>query len=360
MISLKQSKVSDIVSKKIKFLSGNPLFLSLFVTFLIFLILLEMLSLSGFFYLFIERPLMWMFFVGITFIMLFLIFSRLIFERVRLIYKNIIEFKSNKKHSWLITYDALKKAETDVENWINAKTKEIAILKETEKYRREFIGNLAHELKTPLTTIQGYVLTLLDGGLYDDSINVKYLKRTMQNIERLMSIIHDLDEITKLEKGLTNLDLKNFDLYPLIIEVVELFEKQLLDKKISIKNSISPHQVIVLADYTKIRQVLINLIDNAIKYSDTNATIEIEADQITDRYLIEITDHGMGLEPEEIPRVFERFYRTERSRSKVKEGSGLGLSIVKHIIEAHGQTIHLRSAPGIGTTVSFTLAQGKI
>lgn len=359
MNSSKPSRVSDTGLKKLKLPWGNPLFLALVLSLILIMTLILLLLFSGDNEILLRQPWLLLLYFFLAFILIYLILSRFIFEKIRVIYKNIIEFKTGKKTPWLITYNALNKTHKDVENWITTKTKEITVLKEAEKYRREFLGNLAHELKTPLTTIQGYVLTLLDGGLYDNEINMKYLRRTVQNIERLRSIINDLDEIARLEKGLESLHMKNFDFYSLLVEVIEMFENIIQKKKINIRNNIKPHEVIVFADPDKIRQVIINLLDNAIKYSDEKGSIEIEAYSMEDRYLIEITDHGIGIDAEDIPRIFERFFRTEKSRNKVKEGSGLGLSIVKHIIEAHEQSIHARSAPNVGTTISFTLSRAR-
>ena len=224
-------------------------------------------------------------------------------------------------------------------------------------YRREFLGNVSHELKTPVFNIQGYVDTLLEGGLEDETINVKFLQKTQKSVNRMIALVEDLEEISKLESVNLELNIEPFNLYDLATEVIDFMEqKAILNKTKIIINPTASKSVKVLADIQRIRQVLINLIDNAIKYGNINdPVITISFYNFHNNYLIEIQDNGIGIPEENIVRVFERFYRTEESRSRDKGGTGLGLAIVKHIIEAHRQTISVRSNLGEGTTFSFTL-----
>jgi two-component system phosphate regulon sensor histidine kinase PhoR len=249
---------------------------------------------------------------------------------------------------------------TQVElDWNEEKQKEIDELKQMAKYRREFVGNVSHELKTPIFNIQGYILTLLDGGIDDPEINTKFLKKAKKSVNRMIAIVEDLEEINKLESGELKLKKDTFDLLELTREVVEFLEMKAEEFKAEITIR-SPFRTIkVLADKRRVRQVLINLIDNAIKYGNQeNNLIKISFYDFHDNYLVEVSDNGIGIPEENLPRIFERFFRTDFSRSREKGGSGLGLAIVKHIIEAHQQTITVRSEYGKGTTFSFTLGKG--
>jgi two-component system phosphate regulon sensor histidine kinase PhoR len=244
----------------------------------------------------------------------------------------------------------------EVEVWQQEKSMEIERLRQLEQYRREFIGNVSHEMKTPLFNIQGYILTLLDGGLEDPTINKEYLKRTEKSVERLIRIIEDLDEIAQLESGQLKLNLTRFDIVTLTREVVEMLDIKTRKKGIQIHVSKQNKPLLVEGDREKIRQVLTNILENSIRYgNDLDGRTKVSYFDMDEYILIEITDNGVGIEPEELPRVFERFYRTTRGRELSAKGKGLGLAIVKHIIEAHNQSIHVRSAPGIGTTFGFTL-----
>jgi two-component system phosphate regulon sensor histidine kinase PhoR len=240
------------------------------------------------------------------------------------------------------------------------KEKEIEELKRMASYRREFLGNVSHELKTPIFNIQGYILTLLDGGIHDDNINTKFLKRSEKSVNRMIAIVEDLEDITKLESGELTLQEEIFDLTQLTREVIDSMEMKAARYHSKIRlNTITPPIFKVKADKKRIRQVLINLIDNGIKYGDSKqGLVNISFYDFHDNYLIEVSDNGMGIPEENLYRVFERFYRTDEGRSRKKGGSGLGLAIVKHILEAHRQTISVRSQSGKGTTFSFTLRKG--
>ncbi len=287
-----------------------------------------------------------------------------IWRKIKIIYKNIHSLKApkntNGKKKHHIDKDIIENVNQEVIEWSRDKSYEIEQLKKLELYRREFVGNVSHELKTPVFNIQGYILTLLDGGLDDPSINKEYLLRTEKSINRMITILNDLDAIYKLESGELKLSFKRFDMVELVGEVFDFLDTKAKEHHISIvfgKNAEKP--VMVIADREKIKQVLINLIDNSLKYGNENGKTKIGFFDMDEHVLIEVTDDGSGIDKEELPRVFERFYRTGKARLKQHSGSGLGLSIVKHIIEAHNQTINVRSTVGVGTTFAFTLKKAN-
>lgn len=242
--------------------------------------------------------------------------------------------------------------------WADTNDKEIARLKEAEYFRKQYLGNVAHELKTPIFNIQGYISTLLDGGLEDELINRKYLERAEKSIDRLINIVNDLDTISKLESSMNRLNMEKFDVVALAKEIAEQAEME-ADRKhirISVKGADNlPSPFWVLADKHYIGQVFVNLIINSIRYGKENGTTRIRFRDMLDRILVEVEDNGQGIGKEDLPRVFERFYRTDKGRSREQGGTGLGLAIVKHIVEAHGERISVRSEPGVGSTFSFTL-----
>ncbi len=242
--------------------------------------------------------------------------------------------------------------------WADTNDKEIARLKEAEHFRKQYLGNVAHELKTPIFNIQGYISTLLDGGLEDELINRKFLERAEKSIDRLINIVNDLDTISKLESNMNRLDMEKFDVVALAKEIAEQAEMEADRKgiKISVKGAENlPSQFWVLADKHFIGQVFVNLIINSIRYGKEGGTTRLRFRDMLDKILVEIEDNGQGIGKEDLPRVFERFYRTDKGRSREQGGTGLGLAIVKHIIEAHGERISVRSEPGVGSTFSFTL-----
>ncbi len=234
-------------------------------------------------------------------------------------------------------------------------------IKKLESYRRDYIGNVYHELKTPIFNIQGYVLTLLDGGLEDPSINREYLLRTEKSINRLIEIIEDLESISRLESDVVKLNLEKFNIFTLVRDVIELLVVKAKKRKNRIFfDDMNDTQVFVYADKEKIHQVLSNLIDNAIKYGkQRDGETRISFLDMGENILVEITDNGMGVERKNIHRLFERFYRTNEGRSRDQNGTGLGLSIVKHIIDAHNQSLNIRSNLGEGTTITFTLKKAN-
>jgi len=290
--------------------------------------------------------------------------EKFIYEKIRIIYKTIHNLKVSKQNfrdKQKGSYDLLENVNQEVLDWVENKSQEIEDLKKLEVYRREYIGNVSHELKTPIFNIQGYILTLLDGGLDDPSINKEYLLRTEKSINRMIAIIQDLEEISRLESGELKLEFSIFDIISLAKEVIEFLEIKAKKKKV--KLIISPtkeKQIIVKADKKRIRQVLTNLIENSVKYSvDEKALTKISFFDMDEHILVEVADNGIGVSETDIPRLFERFYRTDKGRSRGEGGTGLGLSIVKHIIEAHEQTINVRSGVGVGTTFGFTLQKEK-
>jgi len=239
---------------------------------------------------------------------------------------------------------------------------EINILKDQENYRREFLGNISHELKTPLFTIQGYILTLVDGGaLKDKKVREKYLRRAAKGVDRIISIVKDLDLITQFESGIKTVDKSDFNIFDLVDNVFDLLEFESEKNNISLKLENKKNSLIyVNADQERILQVLTNLIVNSIKYgSDNGYTKVIVEDFNKEKVIVRIIDNGEGIEKEHIPRLFERFYRIDKNRSRKKGGSGLGLSIVKHIIEAHNEQIFVKSEIREGTEFSFTLSKPK-
>jgi len=284
--------------------------------------------------------------------------EKFINDRIRILYKNIRRQKSgdDKSSKELKGMNILDKVETDVQEWSKRQQEEIEQLKKLAQYRREFIGNVSHELKTPIFNIQGYILTLLDGGLEDPSINKDYLIRSEKSIDRLITIVEDLEKISQLESGQLKLDFSNFDIVSLTKEVMEMLEPRASER--NTKLFFGEHydkQILVFADREKVRQVMTNLVDNSIKYGKKDGKSKVSFFDMDDHLLIEVADNGMGVDQSDIPRLFERFYRTDKARSREHGGSGLGLAIVKHIIEAHNQAINVRSSPGVGTTFGFTL-----
>lgn len=304
--------------------------------------------------------------VGIFAFTLFLfklVLERFIYEKIRLIYKTIHDLKVPKgQQPGISNEDILNRTNQEVLDWARDKKKEIDELRKLEAYRREYLGNVSHELKTPIFNIQGYVLTLLDGALDDPEINRKYLHRAEQSINRMISIVEDLEVISRFESGELKLRMASFDIVALSREVMEFLEVEAGKKGIRLyfgRPYDSP--VLVHADRERIRQVMTNLVVNSIKYGVENGRTKLSFFDMDEHILVEVTDGGIGIPREELPRVFERFYRGDKSRSRApgEGGSGLGLAIVKHIIEAHAQTINVRSTPGVGTTFAFTLKKGS-
>jgi len=287
--------------------------------------------------------------------------EKYIYRRIKKIYDDVSLLESSSFTADPVTTD-MRTLTEDIEKFAKDKKIEIETLKIREEYRKDFLGNISHELKTPLFTVQGYILTLLDGALEDKAVRKKYLQRAQKGVERLIYIIKDLDLITKLEVGDLNLELSAFDVIELIQSVFELVEMKAGKKNISLTFDMNYETPIyVRADRDKIQQVLSNLIVNSIKYGHRDGTTEVSVENlIRNKVIVRITDNGEGIPEEHIPRLFERFYRVDKSGSRKEGGSGLGLSIVKHIIEAHGEKIYVESVVGVGSEFSFTLEKTQL
>lgn len=283
-----------------------------------------------------------------------------IYNKIKLIYKNIYRFKTNDSSKLKAlsnnSSDPIESVSKEVLDWMKENRKEVNQLKEQENFRRDFLGNVSHELKTPIQSIQGYIHTLLDGALEDKKVNRLFLTKAGNSTDRLIELVDELTSISALEGNNAPLDIVEFDLLDLCNEVIELTENKAKAKGINILyKQKNPKNQRVSADKAKIRQVLVNLIVNAIKYGKEGGKVVISFYDMDKNFLVEVTDDGFGIAEEHLPRLFERFYRTDKGRSRDQGGSGLGLAIVKHIIEAHKQTINVRSTVGIGSTFGFTL-----
>jgi two-component system phosphate regulon sensor histidine kinase PhoR len=345
--------------KTYKFAVISALYLSLFSTFFVIFLAKA-----------IFNPLQNLFYFGVVFFTIVYIFSfillqyrveKFIYRRVKKIYDDISLLESSTFLDQPITTD-MEALSREVKKFATDKKLEIEMLKVREKYRREFLGNVSHELKTPLFTVQGYLSTLIDGAMEDKNIRKKYLKRAEKGVERLIYIVEDLDMITKLEVGDLNLEFSEFDIVELIQNVFDLLEMKADKKKITLafeNYHIKP--VIVKGDKDKLQQLVENLIVNSIKYGKEGGLTEVSVINLTKKkVLVRITDNGEGIESQNLPRIFERFYRVDKSGARSEGGSGLGLAIVKHIVEAHKEKIYVESEYGIGSEFSFTLTKAKI
>ena len=285
--------------------------------------------------------------------------ERFIYRKIKVIYKNISQLKTPRgsvKGRVDLDLDILSEVEHDVMEWAQIQTREIEQLQAMAEYRKEFLGNVSHELKTPIFSIQGYIDTLIDGGLDDERINMDYLHKASVNIERMTAIVRDLENISLLEAGQLQLDWSTFNICELATESMESLESQAdaADMELGFKPGINP-QVLVHADRVRVQQVLVNFLTNAIRYGKEGGHARIGVYDMSDRILVELSDNGIGIAPENLGRVFERFYRTDKARSRERGGTGLGLSIAKHIIEAHGMGVNVRSTEDVGSTFGFTL-----
>src|SRR6478609_6744450 len=299
-------------------------------------------------------------FIG-SYLLIRFVLESFIYRKIKLIYKFIYQTKASKReetyYKYILPQKGIDEVRQDVEQWAEQRSAEIELLKTNEAYRKEFLQNLAHEFKTPIFAIQGYVDTLLGGAMENPEVRKRFLENTARNVDRLVNLMIDLDEISKLERGEQLLYKQNFIIQELIKEVYESLSIKTAEKNIlcTIKKGCE-FPIAVFADKEKIRQVLINLIENAFKYGKENGNIVASIyNTDDDRVLIEISDDGLGIEEEHLSRIFERFYRTDKARSRDRGGTGLGLAICKHIVEAHGHSMHVRSTPDVGTTIGFTL-----
>jgi two-component system phosphate regulon sensor histidine kinase PhoR len=303
-------------------------------------------------------------FIGSYFLIRFVLES-FIYRKIKLIYKFIYQTKATKReetyYKYILPQKGIDEVREDVEQWAEQRKAEIELLRTNEAYRKEFLQNLAHEFKTPIFAIQGYVDTLLNGAIDSPEVSKRFLENAARNVDRMVNLVEDLDEISRLESGEQPLYKENFVIQDIIRETYETLSIKTAARNIkcSIKKGCeSP--VTVFADKEKIRQVIINLLENATKYGKYDGSI-VASIYTTDgkHVLIEFSDDGIGISEEHLPRIFERFYRTDRGRSRDIGGTGLGLAICKHIIEAHGQTMHVRSKLDVGTTIGFTLDTKK-
>jgi two-component system phosphate regulon sensor histidine kinase PhoR len=300
----------------------------------------------------------------VSFIIFYYLIEKYIYSKIKLIYKLIHNLKLGRdlrdalgEH---ISADPINDVELEVKEWAREKKTEIEELKKQEKFRREFLSNISHEFKTPLFAIQGYIEAIQDDDFEDLDMAHQFLEKAAKNVERLSYLIKDLDEISKLESGEMPINYSKFKINDLVKEVFESLEFKARQHQIKLVfKQKYDEPIMVNADREKIRQVLVNLIDNSFKYGKQNGTTAVSLFELHDQVLVEVTDDGMGIEEKYLPRLFERFFRTDSSRSRAIGGSGLGLAIVKHIVEAHQQTINVRSTEGIGSTFGFTIQKAK-
>lgn len=291
------------------------------------------------------------------------LYGKYIFGNLNQIYRHIVRLRNPNE---LIR--PMKHEGNDITNeinrilidWSNESREEIDHLKQIENYRREFLSNVSHELKTPIFSVQGYVHTLIDGGIEDTDVNTLYLGKASKSIDRLISIVDDLESISKLEAGELIVESRTFDLHELLKDVIESLELQAKEKNVKLLDNVETGKPIyVYADKDLIRQVLVNLLVNSIKYGVTDGKTEIRFTDANDKIIVDVSDNGIGIEKYHLPRLFERFYRVDKSRSRAQGGTGLGLAIVKHIIEAHHQQINVHSEVGKGTVFTFSLKKSK-
>jgi len=347
--------VAKPFKKTYKFAAYTSTFITLFLT-LVMGVFLYVQGTSSYWFL--------VAFVAICYLFSFFIIQyrvqKFIYKRVMKIYEDVRLLDAATFSPKRVTTD-METLTKEVERFAENKKLEIESLKVRENYRREFLGNISHELKTPLFTVQGYILTLLEGALKDKSVRKKYLQRANKGVERLIYIIKDLDMITKLEAGDLNLHEEAFNIIELVENVFDLLEMKAAKKRITLTFDVEyTDSIFVFADRDRIQQVLTNLLVNSIKYGVKDGTTEVSIEEfVKNKVLVRITDNGEGIEKEYLTRLFERFFRVDKSGSRKEGGSGLGLAIVKHIVEAHGEKIYVESQVGIGSEFSFTLEKSK-
>lgn len=300
--------------------------------------------------------------ISVSYIVFFVTMKFFIYERIKELYDFMDEAKSGITNFSIdkvsLDEDFLRTARQDMMTWAIERRKEIEQLKKMETYRKEFVGNVSHELKTPIFNIQGYIFTLLDGGMEDPSINRDYLERASRSVERMITIVEDLDVISQMESGELLPYLEKIDLVALVSDVFKAQDIKSRDKRITLKFDKSYEKVFVMADKGLIRQVFTNLIVNSIKYGKPDGSTIVRFRESNNQVRIYVEDNGMGISKTHLPRIFERFYRVDKGRSREHGGTGLGLAIVKHIVEAHHHTIDVKSTEGEGTCFSFSLQAG--
>ena len=297
---------------------------------------------------------------GLSFLILQLRVRKLFFERIKQIYKDL-EFETDSLIKTSPIDSDMNSFSRDLEEFVKLKRTEIETLKKEGIYRKEFVGNVAHELKTPLFSVQGYISNLLDGAMDDKELLKKYLKRAEKSVDRLTFIIKDLDLITQLESSTLKLKVTSFDILKLTEEIIEDLEISASKRNIKIIfNKNYDKQILVEADKNRIEQVITNLVTNSINYGSEKGTTEISFESNMEKIIVKVNDNGEGISEENMPRLFQRFFRVDVSRSRSQGGSGLGLAIVKHIIDAHNENIYVQSTVGVGSEFSFTLKKSKV
>lgn len=297
----------------------------------------------------------------LTYSVFYFLIKYFITERLRVLYRSIRtgKFDGSQNKDYKLSDDLITNAEIETRRWSDEQIAVISELKEQAAFRREFIGNLAHELKTPVFSIQGYILTLLEGGLEDETVNRSFLERASKASDRMTAILEDLDQLTKLEVNAIPLDITHFNVKELVQDLFEDMEMRAKKHTIKLTFARNYDPLFVRADKGKIGQVITNLITNSISYGSEGGTTKVRLFALDDIITVEVSDDGLGIDETHLARLFERFYRVEKSRNRDEGGSGLGLAIAKHIIEAHGQTITVRSTLGVGSTFTFSLDKGK-
>lgn len=283
--------------------------------------------------------------------------EKFIYQKVKVIYKTIHRLKRTPENRVELGMgeDVLEEVKKDVLDWADDRVKEVQDLEDRDNYRRDFIGNLSHELKTPVFNIQGYVLTLLEGALEDKENNRRFLEKAAKSVDRMVTLLEDLDAINKIESGAMELEMEPFDIADVSREIVDALEQKSRKSNIKLHMKHPDRHFKVLGDRSRIEQVLTNLLVNSINYGKDGGKTLIRFYDMGENVLVEVADNGIGMSESHLNRVWERFYRVDKSRSRDHGGSGLGLAIVKHIIEGHGQTINVRSTKEVGSTFSFTL-----
>lgn len=301
-------------------------------------------------------------FVGLaTYFVFYFFIKYFITERLRVLYRSIRtgKFDGSQKKTYRLSDDLITNAEIETQRWSDEQIEVISKLKEQAAFRREFLGNLAHELKTPVFSIQGYILTLLEGGLEDETVNRTFLERASKASDRMTAILEDLDQLMKFEVNAIPLEITTFDVKELVKDLFDDFEMRAKKRDIKLIFARNFDPIFIQADKGKIGQVIANLIGNSISYGNEGGTTKVRFYTLDDIVTVEVSDDGLGIDDAHLVRLFERFYRVEKSRNRNEGGSGLGLAIAKHIIEAHGQTINVRSTLGVGSTFTFSLDKGK-
>jgi len=296
-----------------------------------------------------------------TYFVFYFFIKYFITERLRVLYRSIRtgKFDGSQNKTYKLSDDLITNAEIETRRWSDEQIEVISKLKEQAAFRREFLGNLAHELKTPVFSIQGYILTLLEGGLEDETVNRSFLERASKASDRMTAILEDLDQLMKFEVNAIPLEITTFDIKELVKDLFDDFEMRAKKRDIKLVFARNFDPIYIQADKGKIGQVIANLIGNSISYGHEGGTTKVRFYTLDDIVTVEVSDDGLGIDDAHLVRLFERFYRVEKSRNRNEGGSGLGLAIAKHIIEAHGQTINVRSTLGVGSTFTFSLDKGK-